>query len=283
MKIKITPIEMKKFEQCLEMREKSRNTIQKYFRDIEKLQAFLGERPIEKNELCKFKQQIMSTYKISSVNSIIAAVNTFLEVFGLDELKIKHVKVQRDVFCAEERELEQAELKRLLDAAIEKKDSRLYNIILTIAGTGIRISELKFFTVKAVKLGRVQVSNKGKVRTVAVSSDLKKVLLEYCRTAGIKCGVIFRTKTGKPVHRTNVWQWMKKLCQQAHVDPKKVFPHNLRKLFAKSFYRVTKNIVKLAALLGHKSIETTRIYLLESVKACAKSLNRLGLIPKRRT
>lgn len=196
---------------------------------------------------------------MSSINSMLAAVNSLFDYLGWIDCKVKAIKTQRQIYCPENKELSKVEYLRLVDAAERNHNHRLNMILQTICGTSIRISELHFITVESVKSGTVEVACKGKSRVIFIVKKLKKKLLRYAAERHIKAGAIFITKSGKPINRTNVWREMKALCKQAHVNPDKVFPHNLRHLFARTFYKFEKDIAKLADILGHSSINTTRI------------------------
>ena len=209
---------------------------------------------------------------------MIASVNAFLEFLGRPECRVKSLKIQPQAFCPEEKELTRAEYQRLVDAAKRKGNERLALLIQTICGTGIRVSELRFITVESAKRGEAVVNCKGKTRTVFLVKELRKQLLRYCAEQKIRTGCIFITKTGRPVDRTTVWREMKNLCKQARVSPSKVFPHNLRHLFARTFYGIEKDIAKLADLLGHSSIDTTRIYIISTGTEHRRRMERMRLV-----
>ena len=219
-----------------------------------------------------------NNYAIRSVNSMIASLNHFFVFAGHEQLKIKSIKEQRQIFCSEDKELTKEEYTRLLHTAESKGNKRLHLILQTICGTGIRISELKFITVEAVKKGEALVFCKGKRRPVFNVKALRKKLLLYAAEQKIARGCIFVTRTGKPVSRTNIWRDMKKLCQSANVNPGKVFPHNLRHLFARVFYGIEKDIAKLADILGHSSINTTRIYIISTGTEHRQRMENMCLI-----
>ena len=200
----------------------------------------------------------------------------FLEYVGMNDCKVKSFKQQRTTYCAEEKELTKAEYLRLLETS--KKKEQLNLVLQTICGTGIRVSELKYFTVEALKHGEITVHCKNKTRTILVPGKLKKLLMEYAKKKKIQTGCIFITRNGKPLDRSNIWAQMKKLCREAKVNPSKVFPHNLRKLFARTFYGIEKDIAKLADILGHSSINTTRIYIMTTSVEHRRKIERLGLV-----
>ena len=191
---------------------------------------------------------------------------------------MKSLKLQREIYCTEEKELTKAEYLRLVNTAKEKKNERLALILQTICGTGIRVSELQFITVEAAKRGYAKVNCKGKSRTVIIVSSLQKKLLKYVRRNHIYNGAVFVTKTGNPISRTNIWREMKKLCRDANVNPSKVFPHNLRHLFARTFYGIEKDIAKLADILGHSSINTTRIYIVSTGEEHRRRMENMRLV-----
>ena len=266
------------FESYLRSDEKSENTIEKYLRDVKALTLFAEAREISKAVVMEFKSSLVENYEIASANSMIAAVNAFLRFMGWMDCCIKQFKVQKKAFCSEEKELTKAEYIRLVNAAKQKGNERLNLILQTICGTGIRVSELQFITVEAVRKGEAIVSCKNKTRTVFIVRELQKKLLNYIKTKGITTGCIFITKSGKPISRCNIWREMKALCEQAGVSPDKVFPHNLRHLFARTFYGIEKDIAKLADILGHSSINTTRIYIIASGAEHKRKMENMRLI-----
>ncbi len=265
------------FEQYLYQEEKSSATIQKYLRDAAAFLHFVGDEPISKEVVIAFKNSLIRRgLAINSVNSMLAALNTFLGFRNLSDCKTKSVRQQRQTYCREEKELSKEEYKGLLHAA--KGDRRLQLLMQTICGTGIRVSELQYFTVEAVRKNEVRISCKNKTRCILIPEKLKKYLLQYAERQKIHKGPIFITRSGRPMDRSNIWTQMKKLCLRAGVKASKVFPHNLRKLFAKTFYNVDKDIAKLADILGHSSINTTRIYIMSSGKEHRRRIEQLGLV-----
>lgn len=253
------------FIKYLRLEEKSKNTIEKYTRDIKAFWTYVGVKEITKELVIEYKEKLLSdNYAIRSINSMLASLNSFFTFLGYENLKIKSIKEQRQIFCSEEKELTKDEYTRLLNAANNRGNERLNLIIQTICGTGIRVSELRFITVEAVEKGEALVLCKGKRRSVFLVRTLQKKLIKYAKKNDIRSGCIFITRNGKPVSRTNIWRDMKKLCKEAKVNPKKVFPHNLRHLFARVFYGIEKDIAKLADILGHSSISTTRIYIIST-------------------
>ena len=209
---------------------------------------------------------------------MVASLNALFSFLGWTDLKVKSIKLQRQIYCPEEKELTKAEYMRLVNTAKQKGNERLNLLIQTICGTGIRVSELSYITVEAVKCGEAVVSLKGKTRSVFIVRDLQKKLLRYAAEQKIISGAIFITRNGKPMSRTNIWHEMKNLCKQAGVNPQKVFPHNLRHLFARTFYGIEKDIAKLADILGHSSINTTRIYIITTGNEHRQRMENMRLI-----
>ena len=249
------------FVSHLKNEEKSSATIEKYLRDVKSFFSFVREKRIEKSHVLAYKEHLMGHYAVASANSMLAALNAFFRYADAPFLCVKQFKVQRDAFRAPEKELSREEYTRLVCTAESNRNARLSLILQTICGTGIRISELHFITVEAVMRGETSVNCKGKIRHIFLVPALCKKLRRYAHTNGIKSGPVFLSKSGLPLNRSNVWREMKALCSLANVSPSKVFPHNLRHLFARVFYGIEKDIAKLADLLGHTSINTTRIYI----------------------
>ncbi len=267
------------FRRYMRLEEKSENTIEKYMRDIKVFCKCIGNQAVTKELTIEYKEKLLSDgYAISSVNSVIASLNSFFVFAGCEYLKVKAVKEQRQIFCPENKELTRQEYTRLLKAAESKGNNRLNLILQTICGTGIRVSELKFITVEAVKKGEALVFCKGKRRPVFLVKKLQKKLFRYAAEHKIHSGCIFITRTGKPVSRTNIWRDMKNLCKDADVNPDKVFPHNLRHLFARVFYSIEKDIAKLADILGHSSINTTRIYIISTGTEHRRRMENMHLV-----
>ena len=262
----------------LREQERAGQTIQKYARDLEALAAFLPDGQLSKNALLSWKEHLASRYAAASVNTMLASLNGFLAFMGWHDLKVKPLKIQRQIFCAAEKELTRAEYLRLVQAAKAKGNERLSLILQTICSTGIRVSELKWITAEAVRTGRAQVACKGKHRTIFLPPKLGKLLRAYLGEQKRTEGPVFVTKTEKPIDRSNIWRDMKALCESAGVEPGKVFPHNLRHLFARTFYSLEKDLSRLADILGHSNISTTRIYTMESGDIHEKQLERMGLV-----
>ncbi len=267
------------FKEYLRVEEKSEATIEKYIRDVSAFKEYMKSKYINKEEVITYKRYLIERgYAVRSINSIIASLNKLFEFMNLLNCTVKSMKVQQQIFCSEEKELSKDEYIRLVNAAKEKGNERLNLILQTICGTGIRVSELQFITVEAIKSSETTVTCKGKIRTIFIVKELRKKLLEYAEYHGIKTGNIFVTRTGKPMNRSNIWREMKKLCEQANVNPNKVFPHNLRHLFAKLFYGIEKDIVKLADILGHSSVNTTRIYIITTGYEHRRHMENMKLI-----
>ena len=278
MKRILDPKQMQEFEFYLRNEERSVATIEKYMRDVRIFASFVCDAEIDKQKVLDYKGKLGETYAVSSANSMIAAMNCFLRFCGWHDLCVKQFKMQRQVYCSEEKELTRAEYIRLLEAANAKHNERLNLIIQTICGTGIRVSELQYITVEALHNGEAIVNCKGKNRRVFIVPELKKKLLRYVKEQGISAGTVFVTRGGKPVSRNSIWKDMKALCEQANVSPSKVFPHNLRHLFARTFYGIEKDIAKLADILGHASINTTRIYIVTTGAEHKRKMEHMRLI-----
>ena len=269
---------LKGYEDHLKNEEKSQATCEKYVRDIKHFVEFAGERDIDKALLLDYKAVLEGEYAITSANSMIAALNSFLRYAGWHDLCIRQFKIQKNAYSPEEKELSAAEFHSLIRTAEQNNKERLSLVIQTICGTGIRVSELQYLTVEAVRKGEATVSCKGKTRKIFVVSKLQKKLLAYAKRNKIESGILFTTKYGKPLDRSNIWREMKKLCELAGVAAEKVFPHNLRHLFARSFYSIEKDIAKLADILGHSNINTTRIYIMTTFAEHKRKMESMRLI-----
>lgn len=275
----ITEKTIQEFKNWLKKEERSKNTIEKYLRDVRAFDAYQDGAEATKDSVIAYKQHLIdSGYAVRSVNSMLASLNSLFYFLGWEDCKAKTLKIQRQIYCSEEKELTRNEYERLCRTAQKKHNERLNLILQTICGTGIRVSELQYITVEAVRQGKPVVSLKGKTRTIFIVAELQKKLLRYASERGIKSGAVFITRTGKTLNRTTIWREMKALCQEANVSPDKVFPHNLRHLFARVFYGIEKDIAKLADILGHSSIETTRIYIISSGEEHRKRMGRMRLI-----
>lgn len=270
--------QLENFKQYLTSQEKSGATVEKYIRDVRVFAEFLGNSKPTRETVIAYKIHLQNNYAARSVNSMLASINCLFEFLNRYDLRVKMLKLQQQIFCPEEKELTKAEYARLCRAAERNHNNRLNLILQTICGTGIRVSELPYITVEAVKRGEAVVSCKGKTRTVFIVKDLKQKLLRYAAKQKINSGTVFVTRTGKPISRTNIWREMKALCKQANVNPQKVFPHNLRHLFARVFYAIEKDIAKLADILGHSSINTTRIYIISTGSEHRRKMESMRLI-----
>ena len=268
---------IKGFKIYLQEKEKTAATVEKYMRDITAFAQWLNGREIEKTLLLEYKATLLKRLSARSVNSVISSINSLLEYLGCD-IRVKTLKIQRRMFIDKTRELTRAEYERLLNAARAEGNERLRLLIQTICATGIRVSELEHITVEAANNGRAEIYCKGKLRIILLPRELCKMLKEYTNERKIKSGSVFVTKTGHPLDRSNIWSDMKKLCKKARGDDSKVFPHNLRHLFARTFYSKKRDIVRLADILGHSSVNTTRIYTMESGDEHRKLLECLDLL-----
>lgn len=280
MKRLITEQLVTEYKQYLYEDEKSRATIEKYIRDVRRLKQFAAGREITKSLMIEFKEKLykIDGYKISSVNSYLETVNRFLEYAQWYDAKVKTYRVQQESFCQEERYLSKEEYKRLLKEAKRTNNKRLFVILEMLASTGMRVSELACVTVQGVHNGMIEIQNKGKIRKVLLTERMKKQLLCYIQEKQIQTGIVFRTNRGNAVNRSNIWKEMKQLCKGAGVEETKVFPHNLRKLFVGCLYKMQRDIVKVADILGHSNIETTRRYIRETSKEYRKSLEMMCLV-----
>ena len=275
---KILSAQIESFQKYLINEEKSAATVEKYVRDVEMFFAWVGEQDLEKCVVLQYKAELCETHASASVNATLSSLNSFFSFCGWHELRVKNLKIQRQIFASSEKELTKAEYEKLLTAAKSKKNERLYLLMQTICSTGIRVSELKFVTVEAVEYGVAEISCKGKRRQVFLPKELRKMLVRYLREQKITSGAVFVTKNGNPLDRSNIWSDMKKLCKTANVSEKKVFPHNLRHLFARTFYSLQKDVVRLADILGHGSVNTTRIYTMETGNIHRRQIEKLGLL-----
>ena len=276
--MKLREQEIAAFTVWLRAEERAPATIEKYRREALRFTRWLRGQEVTKNLACAYKEELSGIRAPAGVNGAVAALNSLFAFLGLRGCGLKAVRIQRRIFRDESKELTQAEYRRLLLAAEGKGDERLLRVMETICSTGIRVSELRFFTVEAVRLGQAEVTNKGKTRTVFLPGKLQKVLLKYAKANKITAGPVFTTRTGKPLDRSNIWHDMKALCREAGVAESKVFPHNLRHLFAVTYYKLEKDIVRLADILGHSSINTTRIYTMESGYAHRRQLEKMRLV-----
>ncbi len=266
------------FKKYLIEQERSPHTISKYVHDVKALLSFVGKQALSKELVIKYKSFLGERYAVSSANSMLAAANSFLRFVGCEDCRVKPFKVQRTMFVPEEKELCRNEYLSLLEAARQQQNERLMLVVETICATGIRVSELKFVTVDAVQTGRTEINSKGKHRTVFLPPQLCGLLNDYLKKQKITAGAVFITRNGKPLNRSNIWRDMKKLCGSSAVCPSKVFPHNLRHLFAKTYYSNEKDLSRLADILGHSSVNTTRIYTMENGQIHARQIEKLDLV-----
>lgn len=274
----ISPALIKEFENYLIEEEKANATLEKYMRDIRAFSEWIKGEEVDKRKVLCYKEYLKSKFAPASVNSVLSSLNSFFEFNRWYDLKVKTLKIQKQIFAQKEKELTKAEYERLLDAARKKSNERLYLLMQTICSSGIRVSELQYITVQAVNEKRANINLKGKVRIVILPKKLCKTLLQYAKEQKITSGSIFVTKTGKPLDRSTIWKMMKSLCESANVDKEKVFPHNLRHLFARTYYSIQKDIVRLADILGHSSVNTTRIYTMETGDIHRRQIQSLGLL-----
>ena len=258
--------------------ERSDNTIEKYMRDIRFFREWLQDRSIDKSIVIEYKKELCERYAIKSVNSMLSSINAFFVFMGWYDLKVKTPKIQRRIFADKSKELSKSDYERLLIAAKNKKNERLYYLMQTIAGTGLRVSEIKYVTCEAVRQGQAVINCKGKIRQIFLPKKLCQMLKKYVKSQNIKSGSVFVTRSGRPLDRYAIWKMLKDLCESAGVSKDKVFPHNFRHLFARTFYSLQKDIVRLADILGHSSVETTRLYTMESGTEHIKQLQKLGLL-----
>jgi len=278
MRRKITARQLQAFERHLQAEEKSAATLEKYRRDVAAFARFAANETVDKALTVRYKARLASRYAVTSANSMLAAVNAFLRFMEWTDCCVRQFNVQRNTFSSAERELTKAEYLRLINAAGQSGNRRLFLLLQTLCATGMRVSELPFITAEAVRRGEATVTCKNKTRTVFLVRELQKQLLKYMRDEGIVTGCVFITKRGNPMNRCNIWREMKGLCKRAGVSPQKVFPHNLRHLFARIFYGIEKDLVKLADILGHSSINTTRIYTASSGAEHKRRMAHLHLL-----
>ena len=274
----ITKETLEAFRARLQAEEREKSTVEKYLRDVRGFALWLGNRELTKETAAAWKAHLAEHYAPATVNAALAALNSFLRFAGREDCRVRFLKLQRRAFRDQSQELTQSEYERLVAAAKKQGKARLALLLETIGGTGIRVSETAYITAEAVRAGKAVVALKGKIRTILLPAKLRSKLRSYAKAQGIASGPIFRTRTGRAISRRQIWAEMKGLCKAAGVAPSKVFPHNLRHLFAVVFYKVCRDVVKLADVLGHSSIETTRIYLMTTEKEHQRQLDRLRLV-----
>ena len=278
-KMQLTQREFDQFEDYLRHDEREESTIEAYLRSLTRFAEWADGRAVTKELAMEWKAALAeSGYRPISVNAMLAAVNKFFTCMGREDCKVKYLKLQRQMFRKSEKDLSKEEYQRLVQAAREKGDLRMELILETICATGIRVGELKYITVEAVRVGVAEIALKGKIRTILLPHRLCRKLQKYAKQQKIASGKLFLTQDGLPVSRQSIWTRMKALCEAAGVERSKVFPHNLRSLFARSFYGSCHDVVRLADVLGHSSIETTRIYLMSTGKEYLRQLDKLGLV-----
>ena len=275
---KITTEIIQLFQSYLINEEKAPATIGKYLHDIRDFQAWLIEGELCKTTVLSYKSYLCEKYAPASVNAVISSLNSFFNFMGWYDLRVKSLKIQKQIFASTDKELSKAEYDRLLQVAKQKKNDRLYFLMQTICSTGIRVSEARYITVEAVNRGVAEINCKGKRRQVFLPKQLCCILKQYIKHQKINSGAVFVTKNGKPLDRSNIWSDMKKLCKAANVLEKKVFPHNLRHLFARTYYSLQKDVVRLADILGHSNVNTTRIYTMETGEVHRRQIQELGLL-----
>ena len=275
----LIPEQITAFERYLRTEERSSGTIEKYLRDVRAFAVWLNGRIVTKETATGWKEHLLDRhYAPVTINSMLAAINAFFRFVGWEDCRVKFLKIQRRMFREASRELSREEYDRLLSTAHTLGRDRLALLMETICASGIRVSEVRYITVEAARQGQTEIALKGKIRTILLPDKLCRKLLKYARHKKIASGEIFRTESGKSLGRRQIWAEMKQLCKYAGVAPSKVFPHNLRHLFATTFYRACRDISRLADVLGHSSIETTRIYLLTTGSEQVKQMDQLGLV-----
>ncbi|USF25635.1 Tyrosine recombinase XerD [Firmicutes bacterium ASF500] len=279
MKKQIGAKQIETFANHLRLEERSPGTIEKYLRDIRAFAIWLGERRLDKAIVMAWKEHLRTErYAASTINSMLIAVNQFFRFQHWDELRVKTVRVQRQIFRRREKELTKDEYVRLLETARGSGRERLALLMETICATGIRVSEVRYITAESVKAERAEISLKGKIRTILIPGKLCRKLQKYAKKQKIASGEIFLTRNGKGLSRRQIWAEMKFICGKAGVAASKVFPHNLRHLFARTFYKACRDVVQLADVLGHSSVETTRIYLISTGDEYVRRMDRLDLV-----
>ena len=276
---KITNELIKKFRRYLIEEEKAAATVEKYIRDINVFADWLGEKELDKETVLIYKENLTQNYAPASVNSVLSSLNSFFTFNEWYNLRVKNLKIQKQIFANKDNELNKEEYERLLTAAKSKGNEQLYFLMQTICATGIRVSELRYVTVESLKAQKAQINLKGKMRVVLLPKELCKMLLKYSKEQKVTSGSVFVSRNGKPLDRSNIWKMMKALCESAGIARAKVFPHNLRHLFARTFYSIQKDIVRLADILGHSSVNTTRIYTMETGETHRRQIQKLGLLP----
>ncbi|MBQ2942769.1 MAG: tyrosine-type recombinase/integrase [Clostridia bacterium] len=276
--MKITKGLINDFVIYLREEEKSKATAEKYLRDVTAFLLWLDGEEADKSKVLSYKDYLIEKYAPASVNSVLSSLNSFFDYCNRYELKVKTLKIQRRIFSDSKKELTKEEYGKLLVAAKSRENMKLYYLMQTICSTGIRVSELRFITLEALKEGKAEIKNKGKLRVILLPAELCKILKKYSERQKITSGPVFVTRNRKPLDRSTIWKMMKSLCEDAGVSPEKVFPHNLRHLFARTYYSLQKDIVRLADILGHSNVNTTRIYTMETGDIHLRNIQKLGLL-----
>lgn len=276
--MKITKGLINDFVIYLREEEKSKATAEKYLRDVTAFLLWLDGEEADKSKVLSYKAYLIEKYAPASVNSVLSSLNSFFDYCNRYELKVKTLKIQRRIFSDSKKELTKEEYRKLLVAAKSRENMKLYYLMQTICSTGIRVSELRFITLEALKEGKAEIKNKGKLRVILLPAELCKILKKYSERQKITSGPVFVTRNRKPLDRSTIWKMMKSLCEDAGVSPEKVFPHNLRHLFARTYYSLQKDIVRLADILGHSNVNTTRIYTMETGDIHLRNIQKLGLL-----
>ena len=275
----ITAEQTARFAQALQAADRAPGTIENYLRHIRAFARWLGDRPLLPESAAQWRDSLLEQgYTPGTVNSMIGPLNRFFQFLGWSECKAKQLRIQRQLFRENQKELTRGEYHRLLSTAQASGRERLALLMEAICATGIRVSEVQYLTVEAVRAGKAEISLKGKIRTILIPGKLRRKLLSYTKRNNTASGPVFRTRSGKVLSRKQIWAEMKSLCKKAGVAASKVFPHNLRHLFARVFYQASRDVAKLADVLGHSSIETTRIYLISTGREHERTLNRMGLV-----
>ena len=275
---RITEETLAAFARQLGEEERSPATLEKYLREVRQFAAFLGGREVTRDLAAAWREELSARQSPATVNGKLTALDRLLAFLGWEDCRVKHLRVQRQLFRDSARELSREEYARLVETARRLGRGRLSLLMETICATGIRVSEVRYITAEAVREGRTEIALKGKIRTILLPGKLCRKLEKYARQKKITSGELFLTRSGRPMSRKQIWAEMKGVCRAAGVAPSKVFPHNLRHLFARCFYRVSRDVAKLADVLGHSSIETTRIYLISTGAEHARTLDQLRLI-----
>lgn len=277
--MKILTVELiNQFKTYLTNEEKSQATLEKYIRDITAFMVWLNGREVTKTVVIEYKNTIIESYAPASANSMLSSINSFFMCMEWYDCRVKTFKIQKQIFANKDKELTKSEYEKLLRAAKSKNNEKLYLLMQTICGTGIRVSELRFITKESVIKGQATINCKGKMRVVILPDKLCVALKQYAKEQKIATGSLFVSKNGKPLDRSNIWKMLKNLCEDAGVSKDKVFPHNFRHLFARTYYSIEKDVVRLADILGHSSVNTTRIYTMETGEVHRMQLQKLGLL-----